>query len=138
VRGGDRDLFYGIIYASGEDEENTKASFMIAPEMSVDRNHYAGLIFHKGQVLGSILSFLFPNPVQFVGFEFLAAVIRKYSVFCVTTPCGTLKINRGCEGRRRLHLQSRRISQGRHQREAGSKQSSGWFLPWPIFQTLKL
>jgi hypothetical protein len=59
-----------------------------------------------------------------VGFEGLTAVgMKRYRLWDIT-PCSLLKINRFFEGTYRLQLQSRRISQARNQREAGSKQSN--------------
>jgi hypothetical protein len=58
-----------------------------------------------------------------VGFEFLrAAVVMKSSVLWDIRPCSPLKVNRYFGGTCRFHLQSRRISQERNGREAGSKQ----------------
>jgi hypothetical protein len=57
-----------------------------------------------------------------VGFEVLRAVVMKCSIFWDITTCSPLKINRRFGGICRLHIQGRRISQARNQREAGSNQ----------------
>jgi hypothetical protein len=44
------------------------------------------------------------------------------------TPCGPMKVNQRCGGTRCLHLQGRRISQARNQREAGSKLHAAFLL----------
>jgi hypothetical protein len=52
----------------------------------------------------------------------------KNSISWDITPCSPLKVN-GCFGvKRLLHLQGQRINQGRHQQEAGSKQSLFFYL----------
>jgi hypothetical protein len=56
-----------------------------------------------------------------VGFEVLTAVVVKSCIFWDVTPCSPLKLNRRFGGTCRLHLQGRRISQARNQREAGGK-----------------
>jgi hypothetical protein len=53
-----------------------------------------------------------------VGFEVLAAVVMKSSIFCYITPCNPLKVNRGFGGTYRLHLQGRIIYRPRYQRES--------------------
>jgi hypothetical protein len=57
-----------------------------------------------------------------VGFEVLTAVVMKSPIFWDITPCSPLQLNRRFEGTCRLHLQGRKISQGRNQYEAVSKQ----------------
>jgi hypothetical protein len=52
-----------------------------------------------------------------VGFEVLTAVVMKSKIFWDITPCSPLKFNRHFGGTCRLHLQGRRISQARNQRE---------------------
>jgi hypothetical protein len=49
---------------------------------------------------------------------------RSSSIFWDLTPCSPLKVNRRFGGTFRFHVQGRRISQVRNQREAGSKHSS--------------
>jgi hypothetical protein len=44
-------------------------------------------------------------------------VVEKY-IFWNTTPCSPLKVNRCFGGKYRLHLQGRRISRTRYQRES--------------------
>jgi hypothetical protein len=61
--------------------------------------------------------------VRTVGFEILAAVVIKSSIFWDITPCSLLKANRSFRGLCRHHIQSLRIGQARNQSEAGSKQS---------------
>jgi hypothetical protein len=58
-----------------------------------------------------------------VGFEVLTAVAMKSSVLGDITPHIPLKVNWRFGGICRLHLQGKRISQEKNQREAGSKQS---------------
>jgi hypothetical protein len=47
----------------------------------------------------------------------------KSSIFCDIAPCSRLKVSHSFGGTCRFHLQIRRISQARNQREAGIKQS---------------
>jgi hypothetical protein len=58
-----------------------------------------------------------------VGYEILAAVVIKSSVFWVITPCSPPKINQCFRGTCRLHLQWWRRSQLRKQHEARSSSS---------------
>jgi hypothetical protein len=53
-----------------------------------------------------------------VGFEFLTAVVMKSSIFWDITPCSPLKVNWRFGGTCRLHLQGRKISRARNQRES--------------------
>jgi hypothetical protein len=67
--------------------------------------------------------------------------VKSY-VFWDITPCSPFKVNRRFGGTCRLHPQSRRISQRRHQHEGSKKHSllvpdSCWFLGWYSF-TLKM
>jgi hypothetical protein len=55
---------------------------------------------------------------------FCRLLLLKSYVFWDVTPCIPLKINWSFGGTWYLHLQDRRISQARNQREAGNKQSS--------------
>jgi hypothetical protein len=55
---------------------------------------------------------------HFVGFVVLKALVKESSVFSDVTPCSLLKVNRRFGGTYRLHLQGRRISQTRNQRES--------------------
>jgi hypothetical protein len=57
------------------------------------------------------------NSFTYVGFEVLTTVVMNSSVFWDITPGNPLKINRCFGGTCRLHLQARRISQERNQRE---------------------
>jgi hypothetical protein len=68
-------------------------------------------------MLKSIIRFVY------VGFEILTAVFMNSSISWDTTPRSPLKVNRRFGGTCRLHLQRRRISQARNQRESGGKQS---------------
>jgi hypothetical protein len=52
------------------------------------------------------------------GFEVLTAMIMKSAIFWDITPCSPLKLNRRFGGKFRLHLQGRRISRVRNQRES--------------------
>jgi hypothetical protein len=54
------------------------------------------------------------------------------SIFWGITPRSPLKVNRRFRETCLLHLQGRRISRARKQREAGSKKS--WFLAWLILR----
>jgi hypothetical protein len=56
------------------------------------------------------------------GFEVLTAVVMKSIIFWDITRCSPLEVSRRFGGTCRLHLQGRRISQARNQREAGGKQ----------------
>jgi hypothetical protein len=62
--------------------------------------------------------------MKILGFEVLTAVVMKSFIFWDITACSLLKANLRCLGTYRFHLQGRRISQARNQREAGGKQSS--------------
>jgi hypothetical protein len=57
-----------------------------------------------------------------LGSEVLTAVIMKSSVFRGVTPCSPSKFNRRFGGTCYVHLQGRKISRSRTQREASSKQ----------------
>jgi hypothetical protein len=52
-----------------------------------------------------------------VGFEVLTAVITNITIFWGITPYSPSRVKRRCGGTYRLHLQGRRISRGRNQRE---------------------
>jgi hypothetical protein len=52
----------------------------------------------------------------------------RSSVFWDITPCSPLKVNQNFGGTCRLHLQGRKISQARNQRDAGSKQDQYVYL----------
>jgi hypothetical protein len=56
--------------------------------------------------------------------EITANRILMSSIFWDKTSCSPLKVNGLSGGTCRLHLQNRRMSQARNQREAGSKESS--------------
>jgi hypothetical protein len=51
-------------------------------------------------------------------FELLTAVVIKSSIFWKTTLCSSLKVNRRFGGTCHLHIQGRKISQARNQRES--------------------
>jgi hypothetical protein len=53
-----------------------------------------------------------------VGFEVLTAVVKKSIIFWDITPCNPLKVNRRFGWTYCLHLQGRRISRVRNQRES--------------------
>jgi hypothetical protein len=78
------------------------------------------------------------------GFEVLKAVVIKNTIFWDTTPCSTLSVNGRFEGTHRLHLQGRKISWARKQRESRWQAEgachllSRWFLAQLIFLTLKM
>jgi hypothetical protein len=48
---------------------------------------------------------------------------KEYTIFWDITPCSLSKVNRRFGWTNRLHLQNRKISRARNQREAGGKQS---------------
>jgi hypothetical protein len=54
---------------------------------------------------------------RYLGLEALTAVVMKCSTFWDITPHSPLKVNQSFGGTYSLHLQSRRISQARKQRE---------------------
>jgi hypothetical protein len=54
-----------------------------------------------------------------VEIQVLVAVVMKSSIFWDITPCRLLKVNGRFGGTCRLHLQGRRISKARNQRETG-------------------
>jgi hypothetical protein len=62
-----------------------------------------------------------------VGFEVLTAVVMKNNIFWDTKSCSPLKLNRRFGGTYRLHLQVRKISQTRTQRESTWQSELGWF-----------
>jgi hypothetical protein len=53
-----------------------------------------------------------------VGFEVLTVVVMKSTIFWDITPCSPLSVNRRFEGTYRHHLQGRKISWARNQRES--------------------
>jgi hypothetical protein len=61
--------------------------------------------------------------LRVIGFEVITAVVTKCFAFWDITPCNQFKVNRLFGGKYRLHLQRRRVSYARIQREARSKQS---------------
>jgi hypothetical protein len=65
-------------------------------------------LYSASGLLGPLLS----------GYEILTAVVMKGSVLWDITPCTPLKVNRRFEGTCRLHLQGRKVSHARNQREA--------------------
>jgi hypothetical protein len=64
----------------------------------------------------------------YLGFEVLTAAVKKGSISWNITPCSLFKVNGSFGGICHLHLQGRRISQARNQREAGGKESSHQFF----------
>jgi hypothetical protein len=66
-----------------------------------------------------------------IGFEVLTAVVMKSTIFWDITPCSSLSVNRCFGGTYRLHLQGRRISRARNQRESRSH-------PLNLFSTLTM
>jgi hypothetical protein len=64
------------------------------------------------------------------GFKVLTAVVMKTTNFWDITPCSPLKVNRRFGRTYSLHLQCRRISQARYQRESSSDCHliSSWYL----------
>jgi hypothetical protein len=76
------------------------------------------------------------NIYYFIGFEVLTAVIMKSTIFWDITPCSPLKVNRRFGGTYRLHLQGRKISRARNQRESRWQAGvlSRWFLAQLIFR----
>lgn len=63
-----------------------------------------------------------------VQFEDLTVVVMKNSVFWDVTPCSLLKDNQHFGGTCHLHLHGRMISLARNQHEAGSTQSTCYWL----------
>jgi hypothetical protein len=65
-----------------------------------------------------------------VGFEVLAAVVMNSTIFWDITPCSPLKFNRRFGETYRLHLQCRKMSRARNQRESRwqAENSAGFFL----------
>jgi dolichol kinase len=63
-------------------------------------------------------TFKFRSCPYFVGFEVLTAVVMKSAIFWDITPCSPLKVNRRFGGTCLLHLQGRRISRARNERES--------------------
>jgi hypothetical protein len=59
----------------------------------------------------------FETVKQNIGFEVLTTVVMKSTIFWDITPCSPLKVNRRFGGTYHLHLQGRRISRARNQRE---------------------
>jgi hypothetical protein len=55
---------------------------------------------------------------NYVGFEVLTAVFMKSTIFWDITPCSPLKDNGCFGGKYRLHLQGRKISTARNQRDS--------------------
>jgi hypothetical protein len=90
--------------------------------------------------------FLYPKLIlcfteEFIsGYRLIAPLkitFMKNSVFWNTTSCSQLEANRRFWGTYRLHLEGRRISQGRNQHETGREQSSACYLlhtkrPWRL------
>jgi hypothetical protein len=76
--------------------------------------------------------FLVMQHSSYVGFEVITAVVMKSSIFCDIMLCSSLKVNRRFGATCCPHLEGRRISQARKQREAGSKQNcyplATWFV----------
>jgi hypothetical protein len=61
-------------------------------------------------------------------------VMKSSTIFCDITPCSPLKVNRRFGGTCRLHLQRRRISQARNQRDGGSTQRPAVLASWLILR----
>jgi hypothetical protein len=68
--------------------------------------------------------------MQYGETETNAVIINNFAIWDIK-PSSPLKVVGRFGGTCRLHLQDRRISQARNQREAGRKKS-GWFLSWLI------
>jgi hypothetical protein len=58
------------------------------------------------------------QDLLYLGFAVLTAVVMKSTIFWNITPCSPLRVNRRFGGTHRLHLQGRKISQARNQRES--------------------
>jgi hypothetical protein len=71
-------------------------------------------------------------------FEFLTAAIMKIYISWVTMSCSPLKVNRRFGGTYCLHLQFRRVSQARNQRESGWKAEQSSTLHGVISQKIEL
>jgi hypothetical protein len=61
---------------------------------------------------------LLNNWPQHVGSEVLTAVVMKSTILWDITPCSSLRVKRRFGGTYRLHLQGRKISRRRNQRES--------------------
>jgi hypothetical protein len=62
------------------------------------------------------------------GFEVLAAVVMKSTIFWDITPCSPLSVNRRFGGTYRLYLQGKKISSARNQRESRGQAESDLYL----------
>jgi hypothetical protein len=78
--------------------------------------------------LDKLLKLIFVTKLHYVGFEVLAAVVMKTTIFCDITPCSPLEYNRRFKGTYRLHLQGRRISRTRNQHESRWQAELGLFF----------
>jgi hypothetical protein len=78
------------------------------------------------------------NMTIYVGIVLLTAVGTISPISWDITPCSLLKVNRRFGGKRRLHLQGRRISQARNQRESSwQSELSRWFCLF-YYSTVKM
>jgi hypothetical protein len=74
-----------------------------------------------------------------VGFEVLTAVVKNSSTFLEITSCNPLKVNRRFGRTCRLHLQGRRISRARKQRERLCLPPAFTLVPFSAYSpTLKM
>jgi hypothetical protein len=74
------------------------------------------------------------DTLKSAGSEVLTAVTIKSMVFWVTKPCTLVQIQWRFGGTHHLHLQGQRISQARHQQEAGN--GSDYYLKCRQYITL--
>jgi hypothetical protein len=70
--------------------------------------------------------YIYIQIIRFAGFEVLAVMVMKSSVFWDITMCSLSKVNPRVGGTCHIHLQGRRISQARNHHKAGSKKILVW------------
>jgi hypothetical protein len=69
-----------------------------------------------------------------VGCEVFTAVIMRSTVFWEIAQCSQLKINRRFGGTYPFHIQGRKISRARNQRESRWQAEARWFLARLLFR----
>jgi hypothetical protein len=99
--------------------ESPKISFSSVTTFSYNKWQ----VSHTGYSSSASVKYLGSNFLTIfkLGFEVLTAVVMKSSIFCDIIPCSQLKVSRRFGATCPLHLQGRRISQGRNQRESRCK-----------------
>jgi hypothetical protein len=83
---------------------------------------------------------LFHNADCVVGFEVLTAVAVKSTLFWDVTPCSPLKVSRRFGVTHHFHLQGRRISRARNQRERWQAEPEHIFtvVSYSAYSTVKM